>query len=466
MNKCHIAIVGAGASGVLLALALSDRMRGRCRLRLFDRDGQFGRGVAYAAPAEWHRLNVPAAKMGGRDDKDPNGFVAWLAQGHRPTADYSDAFVPRRQYGDYLCELLSDLVATGVAVTSRAEVIAVEPRDGAHTIVTDTGDAVAADVAVLCLGNPSPQSISRIPISERWIGNIWKAGALSKVAAQDRVLVVGSGATAVDATLDLVHRKVGHHILMVSRKGLLPRVDIPPVPYSAFEDLNLTTPEVRGLMRILRHEIRRAASSGVPWQAVFDAFRQHVGVIWERTTDEERQRFLRHLRSIWLVHRHRLAPDVSALLSRLQSNGTLSIVAGRIQRAEAIATGYRGTIVERTTRERAFAVEWIVNCTGPDERYDRLDDPLVRQLLATGHARPGPMGLGLDVDEAGQICDRSGRPRRGLYALGPPTRGRFWEVTAVPWIRTYAGKIAAHIEGLNHGDRRQHHPAQRPRPDA
>jgi uncharacterized NAD(P)/FAD-binding protein YdhS len=448
MNKCHVAIVGAGASGVLLALALSDQMRGRCRLTLFDRDGQFGRGVAYAAPAEWHRLNVPTAKMGGRGDRDPDGFVAWLARhGHRPAGDYSNSFVPRRLYGDYLCELLADLVATGVAVTRRNEVVAVEPRDGAHAIVTDAGDAVAADVVVLCLGNPSPQSIPRIPVSERWIGNIWKPGALAKVAPQDRVLVVGSGATAVDAALDLIHRKAGRHILMVSRRGLLPCVDISPMPYSAFTDLNLTAPKMRGLMQSLRHEVRRAASSGVPWQAVFDGFRQHVDAIWERSPDEERRRFLRHLRSIWLVHRHRLAPDVSALLSRLQSDGTLSIVAGRIQGAEAITTGYRGIIVERTTRERAFAVEWIVNCTGPDERYDRLDDPLVRQLLTTGHARPGPMGLGLDVDGTGQVCDRSGRPQRGLYALGPPTRGRFWEITAVPWIRTYAGKIAAHIEG-------------------
>jgi uncharacterized NAD(P)/FAD-binding protein YdhS len=202
---------------------------------------------------------------------------------------------------------------------------------------------------------------------------------------------------------------------------------------------------MRRLTRLLRSEIERAAAAGIPWQSVLDAFRAHYGTIWERGNAQERGRFLRHLRSLWLVHRHRLAPDVSDLLSRLQSDGILSVIAGRLARTEPTAAGYRGVIAERAGGTRAFTADWIINCAGPDECYRRLADPLVQHLFATGRARPGAMELGLDVDECGRLVDREGHAQPGFYVLGPPTRGRFWEITAVPWIRAHAVRIAEHV---------------------
>ena len=113
--------------------------------------------------------------------------------------------------------------------------------------------------------------------------------------------------------------------------------------------------------------------------------------------------------------------------------------------AQMTAAGYRGLITERAGRTRAYTADLIVNCTGPEECYRRLADPLVRHLFATERARPGAMELGLDVDDCGRLLDRTGRPQGGLYVLGPPTRGRFWEITAVPWIRAHAVRIADHI---------------------
>jgi uncharacterized NAD(P)/FAD-binding protein YdhS len=456
MTGLHVAIVGGGASGALLAIELAGRMSGRCRLTLFDRDGRFGRGVAYSATADWHRLNVPAIKMGGRREGDPDGFVEWLAARGYPSPDaYATSFVPRALYGDYLCESLDQLTAAGILATQQNAIVAIEPNGPAYRVIVDTNEVVETDAVALCLGNPAPQTFSRVPVSERWIGDVWKPGALSRIAPDDQVLLIGSGATAVDVVLDLAYRGACRRSLMLSRSGLLPCVDVPPVVYSGFADLNLEAPNMRTLMRTLRAEVERAATAGIQWQAVLDAFRQHVGAIWQRSSDAERRRFLRHLRSVWLVHRHRLPPDVADGLARLQADGVLSIMAGRLQQAETTATGYRGTIRRRGGETHAFDVDWIVNCTGPEERYDRIDDPLVRQLFATGRIVGGPMGLGIDVDDNGRVLDSAGHAQRGLYALGPPTRGRFWEITAVPWIRANAVRIAAHINETLCIDERQ-----------
>jgi uncharacterized NAD(P)/FAD-binding protein YdhS len=449
MSRLHIVIVGGGAAGALLALALTDRLNGRCRITMFDREGRFGRGVAYSATAPWHRLNIPAVKMGGRNDSDPNGFVDWLLRGAHPRpGDYSGSFVPRALYGDYLCDLLAAAAAGGALAMRQGAVIALEPRAHGYAVRVDTGEEIEGDVVALCLGNPTPPPMPSVPVSERWVADVWRPGALDRIAAQDQVLLIGSGATAVDVALDLVHRGVGQRMTMVSRKGLLPRRDAPPTDYSGFQPLALEAPTMRRLTRLLRSEIERAAAVGIPWQSVLDAFRLHYGAIWERSNAEERGRFLRHLRSLWLVHRHRLAPDVSDLLSRLQSDGILSVIAGRLVRAEPSATGYRGSIAERAGGTRAFTANWIINCAGPEECYRRVADPLVQHLFSTERARPGAMELGLDVDDCGRLLDGAGRPQPGLYVLGPPTRGRFWEITAVPWIRAHAVKMAEHIAGM------------------
>jgi uncharacterized NAD(P)/FAD-binding protein YdhS len=446
MSKLNVVIVGGGASGALLALALADRLHGGCCITMFDREGRFGRGIAYSATAPWHRINVSAAKMGGHNDSDPSGFVDWLAQrGHLRTGDYSASFVPRAFYGDYLCDLLAGAAAAGTLVTRQGAVIALEPHARGYVIRTDTGEQIESDVVALCLGNPPPPPMPSVPISERWVADVWRPDALDRIAPQDHVLLIGSGATAVDVALDLAHRAVGRHITMVSRKGLVPRRDAPPTDYSSFQPLDLEAPTMRRLLRLLRSEIERAAAAGIPWQSVLDAFRAHYGTLWERSNAQERGRFLRHLRSLWLVHRHRLAPDVSDLLARLQSDGILSVIAGRLVQAEPTAAGYRGFIAERAGGTRAFTADWIINCAGPEECYQRLADPLVQHLFATERARPGPMELGLDVDDCGRLLDRAGCAQPGLYVLGPPWRGRFWEITAVPWIRAHAVRIAEHI---------------------
>jgi uncharacterized NAD(P)/FAD-binding protein YdhS len=131
------------------------------------------------------------------------------------------------------------------------------------------------------------------------------------------------------------------------------------------------------------------------------------------------------------------------------------VIAGRIVQAQPNAAGYRVVVAERGGYTRALAVDWIVNCAGPDESYQSLADPLVQDLLATGRARPGPLQLGLDVDDCGLLLTREGRPQRGLYVLGPPTRGRFWEITAAPWIRARAAQMAEHIAVSEHASERR-----------
>jgi uncharacterized NAD(P)/FAD-binding protein YdhS len=430
----RVAIIGGGVAGTLAALILA-KLPQIGPITILDRNGAFGRGLAYSARAAWHRINVPAYKMRGVGADDTDGFADWLAANNHATGpDYSTSFVPRWLYGQYLCDQLAILTDAGRVETRQASAQSVARNDQAYRVITASGEAIEADLVFVCIGNHAPSPFRGVEPSSRSITNVWAPGALDTIAANDSVLVIGTGATAVDIVIDLIHRGTRAPITMVSRRGLLPQVDTPtqtdPDPMEVWP-----APTARGLFHSLREDIRRKAADGVPWQTVIDTFRLQTSTFWKNFSEAERARFSRHLRSIWLVHRHRLAPDVAALLHQLQQEKRLRVIAGRIISATATPTGHDVTMRIRGHDTLDMQANWILNCTGPEERYDRIDDPFVNALLATGRARPGHNGLGLDVDPSCQMRDSKGHVQPGLYAIGPATRGAFWEVTAATNIR-------------------------------
>src|SRR3954469_8614592 len=93
------AIVGAGFSGMAVAIQLLKRLRGPARVVLINRSLSFGRGLAYGTNSPSHLLNVPAGPM-GTDPEEESGFVDYLRS--RSLSYKPGDFVPRSLYGDYL----------------------------------------------------------------------------------------------------------------------------------------------------------------------------------------------------------------------------------------------------------------------------------------------------------------------------------------------------------------------------
>ena len=77
-----VAIVGAGYSGLSLALNLHGQIRQALDILLFQAGRDFGPGTAYSTPYPYHLLNVPAKGMSAFASR-PDDFVNWLLA-HRP----------------------------------------------------------------------------------------------------------------------------------------------------------------------------------------------------------------------------------------------------------------------------------------------------------------------------------------------------------------------------------------------
>ena len=200
---------------------------------------------------------------------------------------------------------------------------------------------------------------------------------------------------------------------------------------------------VRGLTKLLRREARSIVDDGGSWRSAIDGLRPYTNDFWTGLSIDERRRFLRHLRPYWDIHRHRMAPEVAQRLARMCCEGRVVLHAGRvvsvIQRPDdALAVGMRprGSVETQT-----LAVEQIINCTGPDADYRRIDQPLVHQLFDLGLARQDELGLGLLTSEDGALIGRDGTASRVFFTLGPPRKGTLFETTAMPEIRVQAAAL-------------------------
>jgi uncharacterized NAD(P)/FAD-binding protein YdhS len=136
-------------------------------------------------------------------------------------------------------------------------------------------------------------------------------------------------------------------------------------------------------------------------------------------------------------------------IAQAQACGQLQLHTGRIQRLDEVAG--EAELVFRRRSDGATAMlrgGRVVNCAGPGCDYDRIAHPLVRGLLEAGLVRPDALRLGLDVTATCALRDRRGAISRWLFAVGPVTRGAFWEMTAVPDIRRQCEVVADQLAGI------------------
>ncbi|MFY0564580.1 FAD/NAD(P)-binding protein [Archangium lansingense] len=448
-QRWDVLVVGGGASGTLLAVQLLRNASGPLRVALLERTGRVGPGLAYSTESASHLLNVPAGRMSAFPE-DPEHFLRWIRRLEPATAPGD--FVQRRRYGQYLETVLNEAreaAAPGVGLELlQGEVLSISQVRDVARVVLAQGPVLEARTVVLAVGNALPADLpvadGGLYASPRYVRSPWAEGALQHVRPHHPVLLVGTGLTMVDTVLSLAERNHEGRIHAISRHGLLPQVHRPGVV--AGPPVAPAEPDrVRSILGALRDQARRAGEGG-DWRATVDSLRPLTASLWRGLSEPERRRFLRHLRSLWDVHRHRMAPAVNDILLQLQASGVLRIHAARVRNFQLSDEGWVLARVRPRgfSREATFRVQHVINCTGPDASIGR-GHSLLRGLLESGLARTDALGLGLATDAEGSLLDAQGRASELFFTLGPLRRGDLWETTAIPEIRVQALSLSRRL---------------------
>lgn len=452
-----IAIIGGGVSGSLVATNLLRLATEPLRIVVIERQLPVGRGVAYRTNFREHLLNVPAGRMGIWPD-DPGHFVRWLRE-HRGEAGIPDqvepgAFLPRCLFGTYVQRILQETRAAAIPEVTYEEIEgeAIDlSESGCNAVITlANGNTLLADRVILALGNlpgeyPIPRPLS-IYHTSRYVHVPWLPGTLDGIGPDDDVLLVGQGLTATDLIVQIARHGHRGTLHALSRHGIRPRVHRPYSPFPAFLELEPIPSTVRELVRRVRREAREAIAKGSDWRAVVDGLRPYTQQIWEAWSASERARFMRHVRPLWEVHRHRIAPEVAAVLERLQREGRLIYHAGRLQTLDAEQDGVHALVRFRgTIKHLALRVAKVINCTGPRTDYSKYQHPLFVHLLARGLIDHDALALGINALPTGEVLRYRGGAVGWLYTLGAPLKGILWETTAVAEIRVQARNLAERV---------------------
>jgi uncharacterized NAD(P)/FAD-binding protein YdhS len=443
-----VAIVGGGCAGTLVAANLLRRFDGPLRVVTIERSGRFGPGVAYATEDPQHLLNVPAQNMSAFCDA-PSHFADWAAQrlgGSTGGASY----LPRRVYGEYLRAVLADSQARAKPRRTLrlmdGEVVDLRRTRTEVELLLGDATSVRCDRVVLATGALDGAALAQLPSGPRVIGDPWAPGALRASGSKGLTLIVGTGLSAVDATLSICAG--GGRVLALSRGGRLPYAQLPGLRAPATPPvIPRRTVTLAKLERVVRQHVTDVQRQGYDWRDAIDGLRPLTPRLWADLAPGERRRFLRERLRAWEIRRHRMAPAVGASLHGLLEDGRMTLSAGSVLAARTSNDSVEVDLASSDSGAvRTLVCEQVVVCTGAGTDIRGSANPLLRALLANGDASPDPLGLGLRTDADGVLLDRNGHADGRLLTLGALRRGELWETTAVQEIRAQAERLARTIE--------------------
>jgi uncharacterized NAD(P)/FAD-binding protein YdhS len=472
-GRPRVVIVGGGVSSIIMCVQLIRYTTRPVDVTIVEPRECVGPGLAYSATDPDHRLNAPL-DIHWLDPRRPEELRAWCESRNIFDRDpgclteNGQVFLRRSDLGDYLSHQFQrhrDDPRLGSTVAHlRDSSVAVTCTAGIHQVRTASGQVLEADMLVIATGNPMPAlrppfraQHAHIP---RIIGNPLAPHCLDAVAQDGRVLVVGSGLTALDVVSTLVRKGHRSQILVVSRRGLRPRpqspetLRLPPAKMeltTSLPDFLLRQPlTVRAWTRAIRGEIRKLEAEGKNWYAAFDPVRNVVSQLWPRLPNSEKQRFLRRLRVFYDVHRFRSPPMNDAMVTAAEQRGVVRFTASRLLAVHADPTVPRvavDLIDSGSSAPRTEEFDFVINCTGLDVGEASKSNPFLRDLLDQGKLRLHATGLGFDVTEECAALDAQGRPQPMLRVVGPPTMGAFGDPVAIPFIANQVHRILPDLIG-------------------
>lgn len=474
-------IIGGGYSGSCLAVQLVRQTRQPIAVTIVESRPQVGPGLAYSTTDPDHRLNAPAFSH-TIHPADAWHFARWCRDEHildsDPDASQADGttFVQRHQFGRYLATMVqrhASWPATGSSITHcHDKAIHGEPRQDSWHIQLEGDRTLDANLLLLATGNPElqmPASLSGIRADlPGLIENPFANGAMDLVDANARVLIIGSGLTALDVLSTLIRRGHSGSIDVCSRHGLRPAPQAPipvaleqtlrstpledmtasllldrvlaPAPEFLRTEVLPTSKSTLGQWLIaLRHRLANGRIQGESWHTGFDELRDAVWQLWPTLPLHEKRRFIRHLKPWYDVHRYRSPPPNEQLIRSAEHSGRIRFLRG------SVLAG--GRLVSHDRPESTVKLDYdrVINCAGLDPTSGLRTNPMLMSLQAQGFLHADPCGLGIETDLMCRAIDNRGQPVDHLRLVGPPTLGTFGDPIGAIYIAVQVHRVVPHI---------------------
>lgn len=463
----RVTIVGGGFTGASAAVQLVRASPVAIEITVIEPRPRVGNGLAYSTNDQDHRLNAP---MEGHlvDPSDPAALQRWckkhqIAENDRgAVASDGSLFLRRKDFGAFVSDTVRSHArsATGSKIQHLRDMATdVSPRAGAVDVRTRDGRLLTSELLVVATGNATPrlpaEFAENMSASSAVVAVPTDLERVHQVPKSARVLLIGSGLTALDVLSTML--KSGHRgaITAISRRGLRPHANR---PMTTAPDLDITRalldrvegpvasfireagnpPTTLGLLRALRSQIRAVESTGDTWHTAFDELRDVVWQVWPTLPASEKKRFMKHLRSWWDVHRFRCPPQNDAMVRDAERNGRVVFRAARLHAVAEEADGRIRVVLRDRGRHSLQTAHFdaVINCTGIDAAAGAQSNPFLASLYHTGSIRADDSGFGFAVDAGCRPIGEDCSANDSIRIFGPPNAGTFGDSFGAIFIAT------------------------------
>ena len=394
---------------------------------------------------------------------DPESFVQYCMRRNLETSQGD--FLPRSEYGRYLTSLLNEAIASTTATVSvdkvSAEVTGLKASASGVTLSLADLPPITADHVLLAFGNLAPltpKPFAGVKDHHSYQDSPWCQPCPPEGLGRptDSVLLIGSGLTALDMVTRLATQGHTGKVVALSRRGLHPQVHRGHPHYAAQHAettrlaLSKSPATARNYLKVVRRLVSQ--SPDVNWRDIIAAMRPCTPELWNRLTQIEKRRFLRHARPYWDNHRHRAAPEGNEIFDLWKQSGQLTVAKGRVLSVDVADDQLICRILQTTSRAvKVSAFDRVINCTGPNTSVLKSASLLIKQLVEDGTIVSDPLELGILLTNDFSVVTSKGIVLERLSYVGPMLKSLFWEATAVPELRQHVSAHAARLaQRFNH----------------
>ena len=319
----------------------------------------------------------------------------------------------------------------------KASAVNISASGDGWDIELDDGSTTGASRIVLATGNPPPvwpfreqiadtPSLVRVPWLGDWPENI-DGGA--------RIVVIGSGLTALDAIHTLRHRQHHGGITLVAPDGMLPPVQTGWRDADALE----WPQDVRasGFLKFMRDTVGDIPWEDTEWQRRFESLRYHISAAWQRLDAADQGRLMRRFGWLWSLARFRAGPQAFGSAQMLLDTGQLDIVTDMVTGITTTSGGVHDVGLATGARLSADAV---INCSGAGR------DPLITRILDNGTAaRHQTVSHRPAMTSELALIRADGTPHGNMFGIGPMTSHVAGDVLGSASIARQARGLAARL---------------------
>jgi len=472
-----VSIIGCGYSGnaILHHLAHSKLDKhlksSKLTINVFEKSSRFGDGAVYNLDNNHVLINSPPRTTMSIDYKNMKSFSDWI---DKQGIHYNE-FVLRKDFGRYLLEQLEKATKelTNLSVTINfipENVISIQQVNSKNFMIFTTfGNSFEANFVILSIGHGFQKNHFHIS-GGKYINDLYlQFNKLDLIKKNEKVLIIGSGLSALDCILYLNNCSPQKTIYCSSRSGIIPKVRIYAAPLTLVHIPKLLSYKHLTIKEILKHldmeiqlydptktwkSIIAECNKLCPYilereinkkndilQLIMISLRPYLEPIWFRLYKNDKIKFIKKIFLILSYNRFPMPRNSAIFLKQLLSQGILINETGNIKNIKYNKDKKKFWISFYSGK--LLSVDWIINATGQSNNIS--NDPLCRNLLTSGLIKLNIAG-GIEIDTLTQSCINShNNININFKAIGAKTFGSYINISSADDLSMKAEIISNEI---------------------